>query len=80
MPFWHGEFMARSNHLTARVGALRRTLDEARTLDDLKEIQHRFSADEETTRSLVEYVQAQRAATEIVPDGRRHAPPPSSAL
>ena len=24
MPFWHGEFMARSTHLTARIGALRR--------------------------------------------------------
>ena len=68
MPFWHGEFMARSNHLTPRVGALRRLLDEARTLEDLNEIQARFSADESTTRSLVEYVQAQRAITDIVPD------------
>ena len=24
MPFWHGEFMARSSHLTARVGEFRR--------------------------------------------------------
>jgi ATP-dependent helicase Lhr and Lhr-like helicase len=68
MPFWHGEFMARSNHLTSRVGTLRRTLDEARTLDDLQAIQTHYSADEQTTRSLVEYVQAQRAATDIVPD------------
>ena len=68
MPFWHGEFMARSNHLAPRVGELRRLLDHARTLDDLREIETRYSADEATTRSLVEYVQAQRAATEIVPD------------
>ncbi|MEP6732471.1 MAG: DEAD/DEAH box helicase [bacterium] len=68
MPFWHGEFMARSNHLTPRIGALRRTLDEARTLDDLQAIQTQYSADEPTTRSLVEYVQAQRAITNIVPD------------
>src|SRR4030088_1871209 len=68
MPFWHGEFMARSNHLTARVGALRRELDAARTLADLGEIQQRHHADEPTTRSLVEYVQAQRAITRIVPD------------
>jgi ATP-dependent Lhr-like helicase len=68
MPFWHGEFMARSSHLTARIGALRRTLDDARTLEDLQEIQRRYSADEQTTRSLVEYVQAQRSATDIVPD------------
>ena len=68
MPFWHGEFMARSSHLTARVGALRRELDEARTLSDLAEIQQRHHADEPTARSLVEYVQAQRAVTRIVPD------------
>ena len=68
MPFWHGEFMARSNHITARMGVLRRTLDEARTLDDLQTIQSHYSADEQTTRSLVEYVQSQRAATDIVPD------------
>ena len=68
MPFWHGEFMARSSHLTPRVGELRRLLDDARTLDDLNEIQRRYNADESTTRSLVEYVQSQRAATAIVPD------------
>ena len=68
MPFWHGEFMARSNHLTPRIGTLRRQLDAARTLDDLADIQQHYSADEPTVRSLVEYVQAQRAATAIVPD------------
>jgi ATP-dependent Lhr-like helicase len=68
MPFWHGEFMARSHHLTGRVGALRRELDDARTLVDLAAIQATHHADEPTTRSLVEYVQAQRAATRIVPD------------
>ncbi|HET7187060.1 MAG TPA: DEAD/DEAH box helicase, partial [Gemmatimonadaceae bacterium] len=68
MPFWHGEFMARSSHLTARVGALRRELDDARTLVDLAEIQKTHHADEPTVRSLVEYVQAQRAITRVVPD------------
>ncbi len=71
MPFWHGEFMARSNHLTPRIGALRRTLDEARTTDDLQAIQQHYSADEPTARSVVEYVQAQRAITGIVPDDTR---------
>ncbi len=71
MPFWHGEFMARSAHLTGRVGALRRTLDEARTLDDLQEIQRRYHTDERTTRSLVEYIQSQRAVTQVVPDERQ---------
>jgi ATP-dependent Lhr-like helicase len=68
MPFWHGEFMARSSHLTRRVGALRRELDETRTLDDLTEIQQKHHVDEATARSLVEYVQSQRAITRIVPD------------
>ena len=68
MPFWHGEFMARSNHLTSRIGTLRRQLDDARTLEDLESIQQHYSADEPTVRSLVEYVRAQRAATHIVPD------------
>jgi len=71
MPFWHGEFMARSAHLAARVGALRRVLDEARTLDDLDAIRDRYRADEPTARSLAEYVQSQRAATGVVPDERR---------
>jgi ATP-dependent helicase Lhr and Lhr-like helicase len=71
MPFWHGEFMARSKHLTSRVGALRRELDDARTLADLASLQQAHHADEATTRSLVEYVQAQRAITRIVPDDRR---------
>ena len=71
MPFWHGEFMARSAHLTPRVGALRRELDDARTLADLASIQSRYHADEPTTRSLVEYVQSQRAITRYVPDEKR---------
>ncbi|MDB4886271.1 MAG: associated domain protein, partial [Gemmatimonadetes bacterium] len=68
MPFWHGEFMARSSHLTRRVGILRRELDDARTLEDLQTLQDKYQADERTTRSLVEYVQQQRASTRIVPD------------
>ena len=71
MPFWHGEFMARSSHLTARVGELRRELDDARTLAELATIQSRYHADEPTTRSLVEYVQSQRAITRYVPDDKR---------
>ncbi|MBA3671103.1 MAG: DEAD/DEAH box helicase, partial [Gemmatimonadaceae bacterium] len=68
MPFWHGEFMARSRHLADRVGALRRQLDDARTLDDLQALREHYHADEPTVRSLVEYVQSQRAITGIVPD------------
>ncbi|MFL5576379.1 MAG: DEAD/DEAH box helicase [Gemmatimonadaceae bacterium] len=70
MPFWHGEFMARSAHLTPRVGELRRVLDAARTRDDLRAIEERYRADEPTARSLAEYVQSQRAITGAVPDER----------
>ncbi|HEX6629576.1 MAG TPA: hypothetical protein VF048_00710, partial [Gemmatimonadaceae bacterium] len=70
MPFWHGEFMARSAHLTPRVGVLRRALDDARTREDLDAIERAYHADEPTVRSLAEYVQAQRAVTGLVPDDR----------
>ena len=70
MPFWHGEFMARSSHLTARVGRLRRTLDAARTRADLEAIQAHYGAAAPTARSLAEYVQSQRAITGVVPDER----------
>ena len=68
MPFWHGEFMARSSHLAARVGRLRRILAEARTVDDVREVQERFRTDEPTARSLAEYVQAEREVVGVVPD------------
>ncbi|MHB1224569.1 MAG: DEAD/DEAH box helicase [Gemmatimonadaceae bacterium] len=70
MPFWHGEFMARSSHLSARVGELRRVLDAARTRDDLAAIQRDYHADAAATQSLVEYVQAQGGITGIVPTDR----------
>ncbi len=70
MPFWHGEFMARSSHLSSRVGELRRELSAATTLDDMREIAARYHADESTTTSLVEYTHQQRASTKVVPDER----------
>jgi len=70
MPFWHGEFMARSAHLARRIGALRRELAEAVTGEQLRAIQSRYAADEATVTALVEYVHQQRAATRIVPDDR----------
>ena len=42
MPFWHGEFMARSRHLARRVGTLRRTLDAAVTLAQVEAIAARL--------------------------------------
>ena len=70
MPFWHGEYAARSAHLSPRVGALRRELDEARSAHDLARIAERYHSDAATVQSLVEYAHEQRAATRIVPDDR----------
>jgi ATP-dependent Lhr-like helicase len=68
MPFWHGEYAARSAHLAPRVGELRRELDAVRTGEQLRVLSERYRADEATTGSLVEYVHQQRAATGAVPD------------
>ena len=67
MPFWHGEYMARSLMLSHRVGALRRELAEK---PDEKELQERYGCDAATANSLIKYIGAQRAATGIVPDDR----------
>ena len=68
MPFWHGEYAARSAHLAPRVGELRRELDAVRTTEQLRVLAAQYHADEATTQSLVEYVHQQRAATGSVPD------------
>ena len=70
MPFWHGEYSARSVHLAPRIGELRRELDAVRTDAQLGTLAQRYQADVETTRSLVEYVHQQRVSTGIVPDER----------
>jgi ATP-dependent Lhr-like helicase len=67
MPFWHGEYMARSLMLSHRVGALRRELAEA---PDEKDLADRYGCDAATASSLVKYIASQRAATGIVPDDK----------
>ena len=67
MPFWHGEYMARSLMLSHRVGALRRELSEAPNEERLAS---EYGCDAATANSLVKYIGAQRAATGIVPDDR----------
>ena len=72
MPFWHGEYMARSFHLSHRIGELRRTVagvdpDDEAALDELATC---YSADRATVRSLVGYVREQRAVCGSVPDDR----------
>jgi ATP-dependent Lhr-like helicase len=70
MPFWHGEYAARSVHLSARVGELRRELDAVRTDEQIAVLAERYQCDESTAGSLVEYVHQQRASTGVVPDER----------
>lgn len=67
MPFWHGEYMARSLMLSHRVGALRRELAESPNEERLAA---EYGCDAATASSLVKYIAAQRAATGIVPDDR----------
>jgi ATP-dependent Lhr-like helicase len=67
MPFWHGEYMARSLMLSHRVGALRRELAEA---PDEQRLGAEYGCDAATANSLVKYIASQRAATGIVPDDR----------
>ncbi len=67
MPFWHGEYMARSLMLSHRVGALRRELAEAPNEERLAA---EYGCDAATANSLVKYIASQRAATGIVPDDR----------
>jgi len=67
MPFWHGEYMARSLMLSHRVGALRRELAEA---PDEKDLADRYGCDAATANSIVKYIASQRAATGIVPDDK----------
>ena len=68
MPFWHGEYAARSAHLAPRIGELRRELDAVRTDEQRAVLAERYRSDEATVSSLVEYVHQQRAATGAVPD------------
>ncbi len=67
MPFWHGEYGARSLDLSHRVGELRRELAAG---TDAATLQLKYACDEATIDSLLKYVGAQRAATGIVPDDR----------
>ena len=73
MPFWHGEYMARSFHLTGRLGDLRRALAGVEPDDDasLDALAARYSADRATIASLVGYVREQRAVCGVVPDERQ---------
>jgi ATP-dependent Lhr-like helicase len=70
MPFWHGEYAARSAHLAPRIGALRRQLDQSRSEDEIAALAAEYECDYATAQSLVEYVHQQRQATGVVPDDK----------
>jgi ATP-dependent Lhr-like helicase len=71
MPFWHGEYMARSLALSHRVGTLRREVAEAVDEASLTAmLAERYGSDASTARSIRGYIHAQRAATGVVPDDR----------
>ncbi len=70
MPFWHGEYAARSPHLAPRVGELRRELAAVRTAEQVSALAKRYVADDATVASLAEYVHQQNVATDGVPDDR----------
>lgn len=67
MPFWHGEYGARSLALSERVGALRRELVEG--VDDAT-LSARYATDAMTITALRRYIETQRLATGVVPDDR----------
>ena len=67
MPFWHGEYGARSLELSNRVGALRRELAEGTSSQVLEE---KYGCDEATAVSLMNYIGAQKASTGTVPDDK----------
>ena len=67
MPFWHGEYGARSLELSHRVGELRRELSSGVAAEVLRE---KYGCDDATAHTLTQYVGAQRVATGIVPDDR----------
>src|SRR5665213_3102855 len=67
MPFWHGEYSARSVALSARVGELRREL--VAGVSD-SELRSRYDCDDATINTLRRYVEMQHLATGVVPDDR----------
>ncbi len=70
MPFWHGEFGARSAALGRRVGALRRELAALDDDVDDERVAARWRCDLAAAAALRGYVADQRAATSVVPDDR----------
>ncbi|MGQ0642777.1 MAG: DEAD/DEAH box helicase [Gemmatimonadaceae bacterium] len=72
MPFWKGEYMARSAHVTARIGALRRTFAELDSDDQaaVEALATLLGCDAGLVSALSGYMREQRAVAGVVPDDR----------
>ena len=80
MPFWHGEYAARSFSLSPRVGQLRRDFADAWRWDSaevpaegveaVRGLMERYRCDSAAAESIGSYMAAQRASTKVIPDER----------
>jgi ATP-dependent Lhr-like helicase len=72
MPFWKGEYMARSAHVAARIGALRRTLGELDPDDSgaVETLAHSLGCNSGLIVALAGYMREQRAVAGVIPDDR----------
>ena len=72
MPFWKGEYMARSAHLASRIGDLRRKLGELDVADEtaVTTFASSLGCEPNLLISLAGYMREQRAVAAAVPDER----------
>ncbi|MEW5917977.1 MAG: hypothetical protein AB1762_16360, partial [Gemmatimonadota bacterium] len=72
MPFWKGEYMARSAHVTPRIGALRRALAELDPSDPeaVGALADSLGTDANLIVALAGYMREQRAVAGVIPDDR----------
>jgi ATP-dependent Lhr-like helicase len=71
MPFWHGEYMARSPHVATRIGELRRDAVAASDDKAIAALAKKYQSDKASIASVVNYVREQRAVMEVIPDDRQ---------
>lgn len=70
MPFWHGDSADRSAQFGEEIGRLVRELRETKTAPAMRRLREDHDLDERAARNLLDYLQEQHAATDVVPDDR----------
>ena len=80
MPFWHGEYGARSAHLTTRLGELRRTLASAETDADVERIARHYRCDVATARPSIRVPVKKQKPPSAEPKGALVFSQPNQAL